>query len=107
MKKQNFLINEAMPIIQQLIQTGLCGSFLAGYWSWYSRPDGSPASQAELKVGDVISAIDGSEIDNLAEFIRTLYSYQIGQTIRITYFRGTTKNTAQATLAKNPTPEFQ
>jgi S1-C subfamily serine protease len=69
--------------------------------------DGSPASQAGPKVGGVISLIDGNEIDNLAEFIRTLYSYQIGQTIRITYSRGTTKNTAQATLAESSKPEFQ
>jgi S1-C subfamily serine protease len=68
--------------------------------------DGSPADQAGLAVDDVITAIGGKATDNLATFIEVLYSYQIGQTIEITYFRGTTQNTAQATLAESPPPEF-
>jgi S1-C subfamily serine protease len=69
--------------------------------------DGSPADQAGLAVDDVITAIDGKETDDLAAFIKVLYSYQIGQTIEITYFRGTTENTVQAILAESPPPEFQ
>jgi serine protease Do len=117
-------INEATPIIQQLIQTGYVVRPWLGIGGatvdqtvamWYDLAvdkgvmitnivDGSPASQAGLKAGDVISAIDGEEIDNLAEFIKILYSYQVGQIITINYFRGNTQDTAQATLTESPKP---
>jgi serine protease Do len=120
-------INEAMPIIQQLIQTGYVlrpwlgigavtvDQTVAMFYNLAADKgvlvtnvvEGSPASQAGLSVGDVITAIDGKEIDNLAEFIQTLNSHQIGQTVTITYFRGNTQSTAQATLAESPPPTFQ
>jgi serine protease Do len=118
-------INEAMPIIQQLIQTGYVVRPWLGIGAATvdqtvamtyglstdkgvlvtSVADGSPASQAGLMAGDVITALDSKETDNLAEFVKTLNSYQIGQTVTITYFRGNAQNTTQATLAKSPTPQ--
>jgi serine protease Do len=120
-------INEAMPIIQQLIQTGYVVRPWLGIGAGTvdqtvamsyglavdkgvlvaSVVEGSPASQAGLMAGDVITALDGQEIDNLADFVKTLNSDEIGQTVEITYFRGSTQNTTQATLAESPIPEFQ
>ena len=117
-------IDEASPIIQQLIQTG----YVVRPWLGIGAAtvdqtvkmsyglavdqgvlvtnvvDGSPASHAGLAIDDVMTAIDGKAINDLAAFIKTLYSYQIGQTIEITYYRGTTQHTTQATLAESPTP---
>jgi 2-alkenal reductase len=57
---------------------------------------GSSAERAGLKgidyrdrlLGDVILAVDGQEVNNIAEFVRALLRYDIGQNIRLSVQRG-------------------
>jgi 2-alkenal reductase len=57
---------------------------------------GSSADRAGLKgidyrnrlLGDVILAVDDQEVNNIAEFVRALLSYDIGQSVRISVRRG-------------------
>jgi serine protease Do len=120
-------IDEANPIIQQLIEIGyvdrpwlgisiypvdaqVAQSYNLGIDHGVLITEvvaGSPAEAAGLEMGDVITAIDGQEVSDSRALLQAITSHQIGQTIEITYFRGTTQNTAQATLAESPPPEFQ
>jgi serine protease Do len=65
---------------------------------------GSPAETAGLKTGDVITAIDNTEINDTGVQAKLLNSYQIGQKIQITYWRGTTQNTIYTTITQSPLP---
>ncbi|MBA7635782.1 hypothetical protein ES703_43386 [subsurface metagenome] len=117
--------NEAMPIIQQLINTGyVIRPFLgvqglltvdqsvADYFDLKVNagalirgivPDG-PADQAGLEAGDVITKFEGQEIANVDELIRALYSSKVGQGVEITFRRGETEMTATLILAESPPP---
>ena len=46
-----------------------------------------PAEKAGLKKGDVITAINGEDIENSAHFRYLLYKYQVGDTVELTIFR--------------------
>ena len=116
--------NEAMSIIQQLINTGyvirpwLGVSLYAvdqfvvqrydlaiskGAFIVYVAP-GSPADKAGLKTGDVITKFTDQEIADVNDLLRAIRSAQIGQTVAITFWRGETENTANATLIESPPP---
>jgi serine protease Do len=67
----------------------------------------SPADkEAGIKPGDVITGFDDEEITTAEELIQAIYSSQIGQEVKITFWRGKTKtpHTTYATLAKSPPP---
>jgi 2-alkenal reductase len=57
---------------------------------------GSSAEQAGLKgidyhnrlLGDVILAVDGRQVNNIAEFVRAILTYDIGQSVRLSVQRG-------------------
>ena len=66
-------------------------------------PD-SPASKAGLESGDVITKVNGDEINTTEELMQAIHSYQIGEEIEITFWRGDTQNTTHATLAESPPP---
>ena len=117
--------NEAMPIIQQLINTGyVIRPFLgvqglltvdqsvADYYDLKVNegalirgivPDG-PADQAGLEADDVITKFEGQEIANVDELIRALYSSKVGQSVEITFRRGETEMVATLILAESPPP---
>lgn len=118
-------INEAMPIIRELINTG----YIVRPWmgiglatvdkmvaSWYNLAvdkgilvtevaAGSPAEKAGLKAGDVITAIDGKEMGNTGDLMQLINTYKIGQKIEVTFYRGKTKNSASLTLGESPQPK--
>ena len=114
---------EAMPVIEQLINTGYVvrpflgvqglltvdqsvaafynlsvdkGALIRGILA------GGPAEKAGLQKYDVITKFDDQDISNVNELLRALYSSQIGQTVKITYWRGNTQNTTYAVLAESP-----
>lgn len=65
---------------------------------------GSPADNAGLKPGDVITKFAGQDITNVNELLRAIHSSQVGQTIEITYWRSETKQTTSAILSETPPP---
>jgi serine protease Do len=120
-------IDEAGPLIEQLIETGYVDRPWLGIsiypvdaqvaQSYDLGVDhgilitevvaGSPAEAAGLEVGDVITAIGGQEVSDARNLLAAITSQGIGQPVEITYFRGKTEETTTATLAESPPPEFQ
>ncbi len=117
-------INKATPIIDQLIKNGYVvrpylGVRLADVnpttvW-WYELavdrgaiithvgPD-SPADKAGLQPEDVIVSVDGKEISTANELIQAIHASQIGQEVKIVFWRGDTENTTYVTLSESPAP---
>lgn len=115
-------INEALPIINTLINTG----YVLRPWlgisvftidqnvaSFYGLAvaqgvlitdvaAGSPAEKAGLRAGDIITAIDGKEQVDDGVLMDYINSLKIGQTIQITYYRRNAQNTVSVTLAESP-----
>ena len=63
--------------------------------------DGSPADKAGLKKGDLIIKIEDDNIKSIASFRYTLYKYEPGQEIKITYIRNGKEKTVKVTLTEN------
>lgn len=61
----------------------------------------SGASKSDLKKGDVITKINDSEVTNSAYLKYLLYKYNVGDTIKITYYRDGKFKTTNITLTKN------
>jgi len=114
----------AMPIIEELIQTGYIvrpwlgvvlrsvdeyvvlryelavdeGAFIT------QVAPGSPADEAGLEAGDVIVGLGDKEIATAQELVKAIHSSEIGQKVEITFWRGDTKNTTYVTLGERPPP---
>jgi len=58
----------------------------------------TPADQAGLEKYDVITEINGTNIKSALELQTNLYKLNIGDTAKITYYRGKTKKTADVKL---------
>ncbi|MBW6431584.1 trypsin-like peptidase domain-containing protein [Patescibacteria group bacterium] len=61
---------------------------------------GSPAAKAGLLQGDIITKIDDNEIRDGQSLITVLYKYQVGDEVRITYFRDGQERNVSLTLAE-------
>ncbi len=61
----------------------------------------SGAGRAGLKKGDVITNINDDKVTNIAFLKYLLYKYKIGDTIEVTYIRGSKVNTVKVTLTEN------
>ncbi len=118
-------IGSAIPIIQQLIAKG----YIVRPWLGISVNDvdpftqllynlatdsgalvvqvasGSPADKAGLKIGDVIVDFGGKQIKGAQDVISAIQAAKIGDKVDITYWRGHSKSTTQATLAQTPAPK--
>lgn len=117
-------VKEAKPIIDELIKNGYVvrpylGASLYTIDQFVARryglavsngvlvtdvASGSPADKAGLKPGDVITAIDDKEISDESVLTQTINSDQIGQKVKIVYWRGRAQNTGYATLVQSPPP---
>ena len=64
-------------------------------------PD-SPADKAGIEPGDVIVSLDDQEVATAQELVQAIHSSQIGQKVKITFWRGNTKNTTDAVLVESP-----
>lgn len=62
----------------------------------------SPASRAGIKVGDVITQIDNSEIDTMMDFRTYMYNKGIGASVNISYYSNGKPQTAVVTLEPSP-----
>ncbi|MBO9131340.1 S1C family serine protease [Bacillus sp. 165] len=117
-------INRAMPVIQELEETGSVKRPYFGvelrslneipsyYWDETlqlpsSVTDGvcildvrspSPAAQAGLREYDVLVEVDGKPVRNIIEFRTALYNKKINDTMNIVFYRGTKKEKATVKL---------
>ncbi|WP_026922827.1 trypsin-like peptidase domain-containing protein [Glycomyces arizonensis] len=60
---------------------------------------GSPADEAGLQEGDVITAVDGTQVASASEVVAAVQSKASGDTIGITYVRDNSEHDTEATLA--------
>jgi len=63
---------------------------------------GSPAAVAGLRSGDVIVSIDGQQVDTADELQLEVRSHQVGDTLKITYWRGQEQKETNVTLGQAP-----
>lgn len=63
-----------------------------------SVTSGTPAKEADLKEYDVITAIDGKEVTSSSDLKSQLYEKSVGDTIKLTYYRGKEEKTVSIKL---------
>lgn len=114
-------INTARAVADQIIQNGYVSRPYLGI-SWqpisprvaaiYHLPveygvyitdiaANSPASRAGLQVGDIITAIDNTILDETHAYINTLFKYAAGDTVTLTVNRDGRQSQVQATLGES------
>jgi serine protease Do len=76
------------------------GALVGGFSS-----DDSPAKRAGLQPGDIITAINGRNIDRPSELERILLGYQPGQKVNVTVMRFGTQRSFDLTLGEAPNAE--
>lgn len=64
-----------------------------------SVQQGGPAQKAGLKQYDVVTQIDGEQVDDVVAFRKKLYAKSPTDKMEITFYRGNKKQTATVTLA--------
>lgn len=115
-------INIAKPITQKLIKNGEfiatymgitpMDSEMLGYYATdieiqkgiyiYDVKAGAPAAAAGLKAGDVITHINGEEVNTMVKFKSILYSFDAGDTISVKYIKNNIEYTVDIQLAEMP-----
>jgi serine protease Do len=63
----------------------------------------SPAAKAGLQGGDVIVSFGGVEITSAKELVDAVQSHESGDTVQITFWRGSQQMQVEATLSPRPT----
>jgi serine protease Do len=111
-----------VPTIEQLIETGevthaflgIQGASLTPQLAERFRIDrdegvivgqvdpGSPADDAGIQQGDVLIALEGTEIGSLGDLLLTLREFAPGDTVSVTVVRNGEEQTLEATLAEPP-----
>ncbi len=102
--------NAAKAIVDQLISTGsitrpylgIEGQALADGHGVVSVENGSPADDAGLEAGDVITAIDGTAIDADTSLQSVLFTHQPGDEVTLTVQRDNEEITLPVTLGERP-----
>lgn len=116
-------IDTVKPVIEEIMATGtfskahmgIGGADLELYLQYYPDDDlgtdlgvyvleitsGSPANVAGLKEGDVIVAIDDTEIETMEQLTRELFSYKPGDQVTISIYRENSKKELELTLGTN------
>ena len=118
-------INEASPLLQDLINTGyILRPYLgvstetvesSAYARWYGLKvntgvrvvtvgSGSPAEKAGLQVNDVIVKFNGQDIADSQTLIDAINKANIGQSVDLAYWHGAAQQTATIVLAETPKP---
>jgi putative serine protease PepD len=79
-----------------LAETGTGGALIG------SVEAGSPAAQAGLRPGDLITAIDGQPISSADDVVAVVQGDHVGQAVTVTYSRHGAEHTATVTLGNAP-----
>ncbi|MBM9459759.1 trypsin-like peptidase domain-containing protein [Nocardioides sp. zg-536] len=66
-----------------------------------SAEQGSAATDAGLRAGDVITAVDGIRIEDAESLIATVRSFRPGDTVKVTYLRGGKEGTTELKLGSD------
>ena len=61
-----------------------------------------PCGKAGFQRGDIILAIDGEEVNSVADLRNKIASYKVGDKVTVTYDRNDTKHKAEVTLEEMP-----
>ena len=105
-------VDEARSIAEQLIRTGKATHPAIGVAATTVGADGvgprgarlgevmagGAAAKAGLRSGDVITRLDGKAVDSVDQLIVLLRSFQVGDTITVTYLRQGATRTARLVL---------
>jgi serine protease Do len=67
-----------------------------------SVTNGSPADEAGLRPGDVITKLDNDNISTTQDLVSAISSHQIGDKVEIVYYRGNVQQVASVTLGESP-----
>ncbi len=115
-------INTAMPVIQDLITKGYAVRPYFGVNVQTVTPGiaqrfdlaveegalitrivgGSPAASAGLQVEDVIVSVGGRQIKTAEELVQAIRASQIGQPVKVSYWRGNNKQETNVTPGESP-----
>ena len=63
---------------------------------------GSPAAKAGLQAGDVITAVNGTPVASINQFVATIANYAPGDTVTLTVNRSGSTKTIKLTLGSQP-----
>lgn len=61
---------------------------------------GEPAAQAGLRTGDIITSVDGAEVESTADLLSILRGYAPGDTVEVTAERGGNEQAFEVTLGE-------
>lgn len=67
----------------------------------------SPAAEAGLEAGDVITAINGEEISNPEAFIETVRSFEVGDKITLTIYRNKEETALEIVVVLGEDPDIE
>jgi putative serine protease PepD len=63
---------------------------------------GSPAAKAGLQAGDIITAVNGTKVTSVNQFVATIAGYAPGDTVTLTVNRGGSSKSVKLTLGAQP-----
>lgn len=113
-------INVAKPIIEQIVETGefqkvtlgFKGSEVEAYEAYFNVElehegvivmeiiENSPMSNSQIQPGDIITLVNGEQIEDMGELQRMLYDFKFGETAEITYIHENEEKTESIELFK-------
>ncbi|MDR3288543.1 MAG: trypsin-like peptidase domain-containing protein [Peptococcaceae bacterium] len=112
-------ITDAMPTIQQLIEKGyashpallvqISNNYSAEYAQARGWPSGAyvmkvtadgPAAKAGIQAGDIITKVNGIEIQSSLDLTHELFKFKAGDQVSVTYFREGNSAEVEAVLAE-------
>ena len=102
--------NTVHSVVTQLISTGKAQHAFLGVTIDPTAPNariagirsGTPAANAGLKKGDVVTSLGGKTISTPDELASVINSYKPGDSVTVTYQRGGQSHSVQVKLATRP-----
>ncbi len=94
-----------MGISYQAITPDIAAAYnLPVQWGVYVSKvaSGSPASQAGLQQGDIITGLDNVQFDQSHNYLNLLYTYKPGDKLTVSVLRNGQKLQVQLTLGETP-----